>query len=93
MQLKVIFSNDPFNKPILTTDNTTDRVILPKSLTKDQFEKWFNNNRIYNPIFFYKTINLEIIKDWFFSTSNTNSVNQTIFLDINLAELITGLKF
>ena len=61
-QLYVIFSTEPFSKPLLKDGEVIQNAILPKSLTQNQFEKWFSDNRIYNAAFSYEIINLEVIK-------------------------------
>jgi len=61
-QLYVIFSTEPFSKPLLKEGVVTESVILPKSLSSNQFKNWITNNRIYNTSFNYEIITLEIIK-------------------------------
>ena len=61
--LYVIFSTVPFNKPILEKAGEHETgLIIPKSLSKEQFEEWFTNNRLTNPEFQYQQILLEIKK-------------------------------
>jgi hypothetical protein len=62
LQLYIVFSTEPFSKPLLKEGIVTENVILPKSLTKNQFEKWFDTNRIHNSTFNYELMNLEIVK-------------------------------
>lgn len=61
-QLYVVFSTESFSKPLLKKGETIENLILPKSLSKNQFEKWVKENRIYNSDFNYQIVNLEIIK-------------------------------
>lgn len=62
LQLNIIFSTEPFTKPILGEGIVSQNAILPKTLTKAQFDNWFIDNRIYNTTFYYDIINLEINK-------------------------------
>lgn len=61
-QLYIVFSTEPFSKPLLKKGVVTESLILPKSLSKNQFEDWVKENRIYNADFNYKIVNLEIVK-------------------------------
>jgi len=60
MQMYVVFSTDKFSKPLLNAGRQVQQGILPKSLSKEQFEEWIQNNRIYNSEFNYEVINLSI---------------------------------
>ena len=62
MQLYVVFSRDPFSKPILNQSKKLEEGSLPKSLSITRFEEWIQNNRIYNSEFNYEILNLEIVK-------------------------------
>lgn len=61
-QLYAVFSTESFSKPLLKKGETIESLTLPKSLSKNQFEKWVKENRIYNSDFNYQIVNLEIIK-------------------------------
>ncbi len=62
VQIYVVFSTEPFTKPILREGVLLQSGSLPKSLSKSQFEKWITTNRIYNTAFNYEIVNLEITK-------------------------------
>ncbi len=59
--LYVVFSTSPFAKPILSDGVKLQSGSLPKSLSKNKFEKWIADNRIYNASFNYEIIPLEIL--------------------------------
>ena len=62
MQLYVVFSREPFSKPILNQGKKLEKGSLPKSLSLTRFEEWIQNNRIYNQEFNYEILNLDIVK-------------------------------
>ena len=62
MQAYVVFSTDPFSKPVLNQGQKLEEGSLPKSLSMSRFDEWIQNNRIYNPEFNYEIINIEILR-------------------------------
>jgi len=63
LDLFVIFSKTDFTKPIL--DNVEESVgnySIPKSLGREKFEDWLEDNRIHDPAFLYKRVTLTVIK-------------------------------
>ena len=63
LELYVVFSIDPFSKPILQEGIVLQSGSLPKSLSKVQFDEWITNNRIYNPSFNYNILSLQIVRN------------------------------
>jgi hypothetical protein len=62
VNLYVIFSTVPFNKPILNAGKVIHQgMSLPKSLTTKAFNAWIKENRMFNPEFHYEDFNLEIM--------------------------------
>jgi hypothetical protein len=63
LDLYVVFSPNHYEKPVLREKTASvSNVILPRSLTREQFEDWLLENRIYDPLFQYKRITLTVIK-------------------------------
>ena len=58
--LYIIFSESPFQKPGLTDTQTKDGIILPRSLSKKEFQKWLAYNRSLNTSFQDKKIKVSI---------------------------------
>jgi hypothetical protein len=58
MRLIIVFSTEPFSKPILNQKIGT----LPKSVPINKFNEWIRDNRIYNLSFNYQDVNISIVK-------------------------------
>lgn len=60
--LYIIFSEKNYYKPILNQEKVTDNgYLLPKSLSKTQFDDWLSNNRATLNDFLDRTVNIEIM--------------------------------
>jgi len=60
--LYIIFSEKNYYKPILNQEKVADNgYLLPKSLSKPQFDEWLSNNRATLNDFLDRTVNIEII--------------------------------
>jgi len=63
-KLYVLFSQKPFDKPILEDEvEIEDEYVTPKTLTRRNFDVWVQDNRIFNTDFFYKTRNVRVRND------------------------------
>ena len=61
--LYVIFSSNPFDKPLLNGQvEEEDKDILPKNLDFMEFKEWLQDARIYDPEFQYQRITLTVSK-------------------------------
>ena len=56
----LIFSQNPFAKPILHDSKATDDKILPRSLSKEEFQSWLAHNRSLDASFQDKKIKISI---------------------------------
>ncbi len=62
LDLYVIFSTNRYHKPLLKEPDESGDLIVPRSLTREGFEEWLLDNRIYDPSLIYKRITLTIQK-------------------------------
>jgi len=61
LKLVVVFSRNPIPKPLLEDqEEVGEEYILPKSLSRRQFDVWLQDNRIFDEDFFYKTAGIKI---------------------------------
>ncbi len=59
----VLFSPDPYSKPILNTEEgIKGEYDVPKTLSKRNFEVWVQDNRIFDTNFYYQTQNIRVSK-------------------------------
>jgi hypothetical protein len=56
----IVFSQNPFAKPMLNDSKTTNDKILPRSLSKEEFQNWLAYNRSLNTSFQDKKIKISI---------------------------------
>ena len=60
-KLYVVFSKEPFDKPILDDEvEVAGEYTTPKTLSKRNFEVWVQDNRIFDTEFYFKTLNVRV---------------------------------
>ena len=56
----IIFSENPFNKPVLNQSQVNNEKTLPRSLSKEEFQRWLAYNRSLDAAFQDKKIKINI---------------------------------